>query len=274
MSLSRFERELLASGKTSAPSAERRQAAKVAVMRAAGVAAAAATLTASSTAAGATAGAAASATATSGVKALGLVKLVLLAVVAASAIGAVAVVTLRSSAPTAPTMIAAPDVSAAMGTMGQNAGPSAAPATHLDDSPPAIASVPVSSLPNAPASAFAPASARTAPSPAASAAVPVPREPATEEDPLATEARILEAARACLAKGDRACAQAKLDEHEARFARGPLADEAALLAIDVALAGGDRPKARRLARSLVARSPHGAWNARVKALAQEEDGPP
>ncbi len=98
MSLSRFERELLASGKTSAPSAERRQAAKVALMRAAGVAAAAATLTVSSTAAGATA--TATATATSGVNAVGLVKLVLLAVLAVSAVGAVVVLTsrLRASA--------------------------------------------------------------------------------------------------------------------------------------------------------------------------------
>lgn len=262
MSLSRFERELLASGKTSAPSAERRRAAKVAVLRAAGVAAAAATLTASSTAAGA----GATATATSGVKALGLVKLVVLGVLAASAIGAVAVMTSRASTPAA-TVTAAPDVSVATA---ERALPSAAPTTPVAESPPAIASVPVSSLPDAPASASASARAARSPAPSASGA----REPAAEDDPLATEARILEAARACLARGDRTCAQTKLDEHEARFARGPLADEAALLAIDVALAAGDRPKARRLARSLVARSPHGAWNARVKTLALEEDGPP
>ena len=91
---------------------------------------------------------------------------------------------------------------------------------------------------------------------------------------MAVEARLLEAARACLAAGDRACARAKLAEHDAKFANGPLADEASILAIDVALADGDRARARAIARALLDKRPNGGWSSRVRKLAEASSSDP
>ena len=97
-----------------------------------------------------------------------------------------------------------------------------------------------------------------------------PAPPAAAEDEVGVEAKMLHTARRCLASGDHACARASLTEHDGRFGRkGALADEAALLAIDVALAEGRTDEARRLARAAVSQRPQGTFPARVRKLADE-----
>lgn len=104
------------------------------------------------------------------------------------------------------------------------------------------------------------------------AAAPSPRAgSSTSEEPLAVEARTLEAARACLAARDLACTKARLDEHRTRFPSGTLADEATILEIDLAVAEGRVDRARTLARDLLSRHPDGPWTARVRRLAREAE---
>lgn len=93
--------------------------------------------------------------------------------------------------------------------------------------------------------------------------------PPAAEDPLAVEARLLHAARACQRAGDHPCVASTLAEHARRFPGGALRDEADVLAIDDAIARGDRAEASRLAKVLVTRAPNGPWSARVRALAHE-----
>jgi outer membrane protein assembly factor BamD (BamD/ComL family) len=97
---------------------------------------------------------------------------------------------------------------------------------------------------------------------------------APEPDPLAVEARLLQDARACLARGDASCASSKLAEHAARFSGGPLADEADLLAIDAARARADHASARSTAERLLARDPAGPYATRARAVLAEEPSSP
>ena len=213
-------------------------------MRAAGVsvALAAATLTTTSVAAGAGAGTGAGAGAIATLKAFGVAKLVLLAVISAGAVTAAVVVSAPPRVPPAASSVAAPVAVSPVAT---------------------VATATVVARPAAPAFVEPPPAGTTTTTP-----TPIPT-PIKTADPVAVEARLLEAARTCLAAGDRTCAHAKLAEHAKGFAHGALADEASILAIDVALADGDRTEARRIARSLLARRPSGGWSSRVKKLADE-----
>ncbi|MBX3196644.1 MAG: hypothetical protein KF850_41660 [Labilithrix sp.] len=99
-----------------------------------------------------------------------------------------------------------------------------------------------------------------------------PAPPAAAEDEVGVEATMLHTARRCLAAGDYTCARSRLTDHDRRFGRtGALADEAALLAIDVALAEGRTEEARRLARAALSQRPQGTFPARVRKLAVEPD---
>jgi hypothetical protein len=227
-------------------------------MRGAGISAAvAATMTAASAASAASAGSAAaggaatSGAAGSGFAALGVSKLVLLA---SLALGTVAVSTVIVTRPvtkaTASALVPVPTA--------QRDEPTATSASTND--------IPTLSIDELPAA-----------KPLAPATPPRTRDEAratAPADPVAVEAKLLESARACLAAGDRPCAKARLAEHDARFATGALADEASVLAIDVALAGGDHAEARRLARALIARRPNGTWSSRVRRLANAEEETP
>lgn len=250
MSLSRFERTLIASGAKDAPSPERRSAAREAVLRAAGVSASAAILTTAKTATGATgATTVTTATTAAGVNTMILAKVLVVAVLGAS--GALA-------------------VSAATGSSGHGVA-ATAPASSVPSAAVRVrvaASTEMPAIPVIDVNAMADAPPETAQPEPVAPAVTIPPRPV--EDPLAVEARLLETARACLASGDRACARARVAEHDARFARGALADEAAVLTIDIALADGDRDEARRLAIALLQRRSEGAWPSRVRKIAGDD----
>lgn len=103
------------------------------------------------------------------------------------------------------------------------------------------------------------------------AVMPRPR-PSVSTDDVIVEARLLEAARRCITASDPTCAKARLAEYQARFAQaGALAEEASLLSLEALVIDGNRGAARRLARSLLEKSPHGAWSTRVRKLAEEPD---
>lgn len=251
MSLRRFETTLVESGRRDEPSPERKRAARAAMLRAValGSAAAAATTTTTTTAASA------SVTATT-VKPLvtggvGLAtKLVLVLGVTATLGGASMLIASR------PVPAAVSASSGNQAVVPHASAPAITSAITTEDAPhdePAARGVDVHAIPEVRPSL---------PPPARTAAT----------DPLAVEVALLEAARACLARGDHACAKARLDEHAARFdASAPLADEAALLAIDLAVARDDTHAARRLAAGLVAKRPNGTWPSRVRALAAAND---
>lgn len=252
MSLARFEETLLRSGAGDAPSPERRAAARAAALRAAGVTTLAESATISSSTS--TAGAAPA------TKVLSIGKLALMLGLGAGMVAAAAVTsatwTRRGSA-TPPPVIAAPAkvMSATETPSHVVAAPSAPPAEVMSATETPIPTLHVSEIP-----AVTSAPARSS------------ERARRTEDEVGVEARALEAARRCLADGDVACARTRLAEYDARFAqRGVLADEATLLAIEVALADGRRDQARALARDLTERRPRGTWSARVKKLAEEAE---
>ncbi|MBS2018647.1 MAG: hypothetical protein JST00_37620 [Deltaproteobacteria bacterium] len=218
MSLSRFEETLLASASADTPSAERKKAARAAIMQAVvpAVGAGAVAAAAASTKAAATAGGAAK---------LSLVtKLVILALATAGAIGGVAAWVARSSeapAPrTAPPVLVA--TAAPAETASETPQPSGPPPIALRDLPTPSATLSAMTAPPQPPARALPAPLKSAPTPSA-------RAPEPAVDPVAAEARLLEGARACLERGDASCARAKLAEHASSFPHGALSAEAAIL---------------------------------------------
>jgi hypothetical protein len=85
---------------------------------------------------------------------------------------------------------------------------------------------------------------------------------------LAAEVRAIESIQASLGWGDAEAAAAALARYRRQFPDGELALEADLLDIDVALARGERPQARRLARALLARPAATRYRARLEGLAE------
>jgi hypothetical protein len=249
MSLQGFERTLLESGGGDAPPAPRREAARAAVLRAAGVSAAvaAATLTSTSAAAATTVGAGAGAGAAASVKAIGLVKLVLLALLAVGA-ATTAVVVARRGGERTPETRATQDtpagggataptsaVATATGPARQGAALQDAALQGANEKVFAIGDLPAAGTPTASA---APIANATPPSSAAAGTTAA----AAPRDPLAIEAALLEAARACLTRGDAACARARLAEHRSRFAHGVLGAEAEILSVRLAAIDTDGDK--------------------------------
>ncbi|MBS2017442.1 MAG: hypothetical protein JST00_31455 [Deltaproteobacteria bacterium] len=98
-------------------------------------------------------------------------------------------------------------------------------------------------------------------------------EGASSADPLVYEARLLEAARACLAAADVECARTRLNEH-ARIERPRLRDEAAVMNIETLRAEGRRDDARKAAATFLERHPESPYVKRVRAIVRqlEEDG--
>ena len=200
-----FERTLLQSGAREAPSGSRRSAARAAVLRAAGIGAAVASATLATSTVAPSVAPAAAAPVASAVKLTLMTKIVLLSAMAVGLVSGAVVVSTRKG----PTMAAT------------NLAPPAAVAPVEVSS----AAIDVAQLPAAPANAPV-----QAPAPAA-----VPRPQPTSHahaeavDPVAAEARVLDAARRRLAAGDRACARARLAEHDAKFRGGVLQEEARVL---------------------------------------------
>lgn len=132
--------------------------------------------------------------------------------------------------------------------------PIAAAIDPAPTTPPAPPGVAVSALPDAP--------------------LPPPLvRPAPGRDDLAAETRALREAKAALASGDAARAEALLATYRMRFSRGILRDEAAILAIDAALAEGDRTRARSIASAIVAGDPRGPWAPRARRALIETEEP-
>lgn len=166
--------------------------------------------------------------------------------------------------------------------------PMAAPPTQEQPAPrakaePAVAPA-AEPAPRAPASinSVAPAPqgiglARPVPSsvPAATAVPavdPLPREPRSEEvaqspvaptSVLSDELRLVDAARAALARGDVPLALRLTAEHAARFPGGSLAIERDVLRVDALVAGGHIAEAASHACAFVARSPRSAQAPRM-----------
>ncbi|XXY19140.1 hypothetical protein WME88_05745 [Sorangium sp. So ce216] len=119
--------------------------------------------------------------------------------------------------------------------------------------------------------------ARQVPSPvpavtAVPAADPLPREPSSEQvaPPPATptfvlsdELRLIDAARAALARGDAPLALRLTAEHAARFPGGSLAIERDVLRVDALVAGGHMAEAASRACAFAARSPRSAQAPRM-----------
>jgi hypothetical protein len=214
-----FERTLLDSGAREAPSAARRSAARAAVLRSAGIgAAAAAAALASSTAAVAPTAQVASAVSSlsgtvAGTAKLSLIaKVVLLSALAAGLLAGAVVITRRGGSANETATITAP-----------RPLPTSAPVEPLGTA------IDVAALPEATVSAPAP--------PMKPASAPAHAEPV---DPVAAEARLLDAARRCLAAGDLACARARLADYDARFRGGVLQEEARVLEGRIQRAGEAR----------------------------------
>jgi TolA-binding protein len=119
--------------------------------------------------------------------------------------------------------------------------------------------VDVNDLPVAPAPSVTSAPARAAT--VATAAIDTARPPGRA--PLTLELAILDRARAALASGDATRALSALDEHAARFPRGTLSAEAAVLRIEAVARTGDTDTARRLAHAFLADHAASPYAARV-----------
>lgn len=237
MSLSGFEKTLLHSATRDAPSTDRRRAARTATLRAAGVLARSPTLPPSTTTARATP-----------VWSLGK-----LAIVLGLGIGAISAAIV--AAPPGPT-----PSSRGVTSSGVTGAPSTVHSTEVASERP-IPTLDVSTISN------------VSKPPGVKLVQSHTSAPPLTEDEVGVEARLLDAARRCITSGDLVCARTRLAEHDARFSkRGVLANEATLLAIDLALADRKRGEARALARDLIARQPRGGtWSPRIKKLAEESE---
>ena len=262
MSLDQFERAMIARAREEgeSPDPSKKAAARRAMFEAAGVAAAVTTVATSGKAAGA---------ATATTKAVGsvaaakaafplvptLVKAGILVTLVAGGAAGVHVATRSASMPEAasarPAATASPTALPALVT---DPPPSAVPAAAPAAIPSDVATVAASALPSARVDA---------PRPSAKAV------DSAGDDPLAAEAKLLARARDALASGDPAAAKAALREHATRFPRGALGNEAELLAIDLAIANGDRAEARRRAALMLAKDPQSPWRTRLQKLIAE-----
>jgi hypothetical protein len=134
--------------------------------------------------------------------------------------------------------------------------PLQAKTASVADVPPVVD---VNDLPVAPAPGVTSAPARAAT--VAIAAIDTAGPPGRA--PLTLELAILDRARAALASGDATRALSALDEHAARFPRGTLSAEAAVLRIEAVARTGDTDTARRLAHAFLADHAASPYAARV-----------
>ncbi|HJL15830.1 MAG TPA: hypothetical protein RMH99_09250, partial [Sandaracinaceae bacterium LLY-WYZ-13_1] len=94
---------------------------------------------------------------------------------------------------------------------------------------------------------------------------------ASSADGLVAEARLLEEARRLLAI-DPGRALARTDAHAREHPGGQLAAEREVIAIDALRRLGRRGPARRRARRLIERAPHGIYAERARAMIAAMDG--
>lgn len=251
MSLDRFERTMVARAREDAegPDPAKKAAARRAMFEAAGLAAAVTTVaTAAKTASASTVSANAITVAVAKTASTVVPTLVKAAILVTVVAGVAAGVHLSTSTPEAPRVAPAPRARVIQ------APPAATPAETPAAIPSDVATVAASDLPSARVE-----TPRPAPKPVESAG----------DDPLAAEAKLLARARDALARGDADAAKAALREHDARFPRGALQNEAELLAIDLAVANGDRAEARRRAGIMLEKDPQSPWRARLQRLTNE-----
>jgi len=104
----------------------------------------------------------------------------------------------------------------------------------------------------------------SAPASAAAAAGSVAPAPAPS---LFEEQRIIEAARAAVARGDAPTALATLDNYDRAYARGQFGPEALALRVEALSAAGQSSRARSLAAEFERRYPHHPLLARVQGAA-------
>jgi TolA-binding protein len=141
---------------------------------------------------------------------------------------------------------------------------------------PVNASAPAEATPRANEPA---ATTATPPESSARSTAPPRRGAGTEKsthpgDPaLGEQVSALDRARRALSDGDPAAALRELDEDEARFPRGALAEEAEVLRVESLLAAGDRATASRAGARFLAAHPASPHAARVHALLGQAPGP-
>ncbi|WP_437509511.1 hypothetical protein [Sorangium sp. So ce1099] len=283
-----FDRALLRAGKTAkAPSSLR---AKALAAAAAGTVAAAATTKLGVGAAKASGGIAAQAAHALGLKAV-LVASIGVTSVALVLGGAYVAATHHADAGAPAALVRSPRAVEVGGVASADARPAQEEPALLAKAEPAVAPAAepapraaASPAPHAAASItnMAPAPpgtglARQVPSPAPAvtavpAAGPLPREPSSEQVApppaaptfvLSDELRLIDAARAALARGDAPLALRLTAEHAARFPGGSLAIERDVLRVDALVAGGHIAEAASRACAFAARSPRSAQAPRM-----------
>lgn len=92
--------------------------------------------------------------------------------------------------------------------------------------------------------------------------------PSVTADQLSRERELIEVARSALRAGDTRLATKSLVEHELRFPSGKLTEERRALAIEVAIAKGDRAMATRLAADFRRDFPRSVFQTRIDDLLQ------
>ena len=100
---------------------------------------------------------------------------------------------------------------------------------------------------------------------------PKPVAPTVALSDLREEASLVDEARSALAQNDLVTATDRLARADARFPRGRLAEEREALAVRIASAGGDAPRAARLARTFLARHPTSPLRPSMEAIAKKSE---
>jgi len=150
------------------------------------------------------------------------------------------------------------------------AGPameSAGPASHIESAL-GKSAVDVASTPNESQRSLNPLPERAVPAVPAESVVPAaPTEPSLPiGSTLHAELGTIDQARAALYSGDTRRALGLLDHYEARFPRGAMAPEAAVLRVEVLVKGGDRLGAKRVADAFLASNPQSPYAPRIQWL--------
>jgi hypothetical protein len=127
--------------------------------------------------------------------------------------------------------------------------------------------VPAMTVPQ-PASAREPAHAQEVSRPRAVMPAPGPSDDERPTLGLGEQVAALDRARNALASGDTTRGIRLLDEYQARFPKGILAQEATVLRIEALLAGGNRPAAADIASQFLASNPTSPHAARIRRLLQ------
>jgi TolA-binding protein len=88
---------------------------------------------------------------------------------------------------------------------------------------------------------------------------------------LPVELATLDRARGAMGAGELTRALAILDAYAARFPRGAMAPEAAVLRVEALVKAGDRPGAKRFANAFLASAPRSPYAMRIQSLLAESN---